>query len=63
MTALDRVREFFYPGSASLGVSPVDGTIQFYQIINQVLPENAVDSAVAIPILSESKNSAILSRR
>ncbi len=41
MTALDRVREFFYPGSVRLGVSPVDGTAQFYRTINQILPDQA----------------------
>lgn len=36
------IREFFYPGISTLGVSPVDGTVQFYLTIDELLPENPI---------------------
>ena len=41
MKLTDRFRDFFYPGSATLGVSPLDGTVQFYIKVNQLCPPQA----------------------
>ena len=36
-----RLIEYFYPGCQSLGISPFDGTIAFYDRVNHLCPEGA----------------------
>ena len=38
---LEQLRELFYPGTTSLGVSPLDGTVQFYTKVVHVCPSGA----------------------
>jgi SAM-dependent methyltransferase len=36
-----KVREYFYPGFDTLGVSPVDGSVEFYARVNRVMPASS----------------------
>ena len=38
---LEQLRELFYPGTTSLGLSPLDGTVQFYTKVVHVCPSGA----------------------
>jgi SAM-dependent methyltransferase len=42
MKLLNKISEWFYPGIETMGVSPVDGTIQFYSKINYLIKSNSV---------------------
>ena len=35
------LRELFYPGSETLGVSPIDGSVEFYTTVNAIMPANS----------------------
>lgn len=42
MKLLHKISEWFYPGLETMGISPVDGTIQFYSKVNSIIKSNSV---------------------
>jgi SAM-dependent methyltransferase len=42
MKLLNKISEWFYPGIETIGLSPIDGTIQFYSKINYLIKANSI---------------------
>jgi SAM-dependent methyltransferase len=42
MALVSKLSEWLYPGWESMGISPIDGTLQFYSKVNHLLKPNSV---------------------
>jgi SAM-dependent methyltransferase len=42
MKLLNKISEWFYPGLETMGISPFDGTVQFYSKINHLMKCNSI---------------------
>lgn len=61
-----KIKEFFYPGIVSLNISPLDGTLMFYNRVNGLCPPNAkvldygASSGDSIKNMPKSKQQLVL---